>query len=65
MDEPEDEARAGPSTSQVEEGVTPKLGLKYFDSTLKIQRAISDAISGEILPQIQSVLNAGHLKQNK
>ena len=31
MDEPEDEARAGPSTSQVEEGVTPKLGLKYFD----------------------------------
>ena len=31
MDEPEDEARAGPSTSQMEEGVTPKLGLKYFD----------------------------------
>ena len=31
MEEPEDEARAGPSTSQVEEGVTPKLGLKYFD----------------------------------
>ena len=31
MDEPEDEARAGPSTSQVKEGVTPKLGLKYFD----------------------------------
>ena len=26
MDEPEDEARARPSTSQVEEGVTPKLG---------------------------------------
>ena len=31
MDEPKDEARAGPSTSQMEEGVTPKLGLKYFD----------------------------------
>ena len=31
MDEPEDEAGAGPSTSQMEEGVTPKLGLKYFD----------------------------------
>ena len=31
MDEPEDEARAGPSTSQKEEGVTPKLGLKNFD----------------------------------
>ena len=31
MDEPEDEARAGPSTSQVEEGVTPKLVLKNFD----------------------------------
>ena len=31
MDEPEDEARAGPSTSQMEEVVTPKLGLKYFD----------------------------------
>ena len=31
MDEPEDEARAGPSTSQMEEGSTPKLGLKYFD----------------------------------
>ena len=31
MDEPEDEARAGPSTPQREEGVTPKLGLKYFD----------------------------------
>ena len=31
MDEPEDEARAGPSTSQMEEGMTPKLGLKYFD----------------------------------
>ena len=31
MDEPEDEARAGPSTSQMEEWVTPKLGLKYFD----------------------------------
>ena len=31
MDEPADEARAGPSTSQVEEGVTPKLGLKYFE----------------------------------
>ena len=31
MDEPEDEARAGPSTSQVKEGATPKLGLTYFD----------------------------------
>ena len=31
MDEPEDEARIGPSTSQVEEGVTPKQGIKYFD----------------------------------
>ena len=31
MDEPEDEARARPSTPQMEEGVTPKLGLKYFD----------------------------------
>ena len=31
MDEPEDDSIAGPSTSQVEEGVTPKLGLKYFD----------------------------------
>ena len=34
MDEPEDEARAVPSTSQMEEGVTPKLGLKYFDREL-------------------------------
>ena len=34
MDEPEDEAGAGPSTSQVEEGVTPKLGLKYFDKEM-------------------------------
>ena len=34
MDEPEDEARAGPSTSQVEEGVTPKLGHKYFDTEM-------------------------------
>ena len=33
MDEPE-EARAEPSTSQVEEGVTPKLGLKYFDKEM-------------------------------
>ena len=31
MDEPEDEARAGPSTSHAEEGTTPKLGIKYFD----------------------------------
>ena len=33
----------------------------------QIQRAFSDAISGQILPQIQSVLNAGsgHLTQNK
>ena len=31
MDEPEDEARAGPSTSYAEEGTTPKLGIKYFD----------------------------------
>ena len=31
MDEPEDEARAGPSTSHVKEGTTPKLGIKYFD----------------------------------
>ena len=36
MDEPENEARAGPSTSQVIEGVTPKLGLKYFDREMNV-----------------------------
>ena len=31
MDDPEeDEARAGPSSSQTQDGVTPKLGLKYL-----------------------------------
>ena len=33
----------------------------------QIQRAVSDAISSQILPQIQSALNAGsgHLTQNR
>ena len=62
MDEPEDEARAGPSTSQMEEGVTPKLGLKYFDREMcyappkKFEKKRID-LCNTIMPVLESPLS--------
>ena len=64
MEEPEDEARAGPSTSQVEEGVTPKLGLKYFDKEMcyvpprKFEKKRIE-LCNTIMPVLESPMSPG------
>ena len=62
MDEPEDEARAGTSTSYVEEGTTPKLGIKYFDREMcyapprKIEKKRIE-LSNTIMPVLESPMS--------